>query len=734
MGSLSAHPAYVALIADADSIALLDEVVVHPYLNKIGTLNKMAVVGGHMLSVEEANRMAGAFEDPARQVSAFAGVSTSLHDNGIIVHGSSPASMVWHIDGVEVPSPNHYTEYAGRGQGIVAALHSQCLENSDFFTGALTAEYANALSGAMDMYLRCGNANHSRYAFQVGTMGLEVNAEGPLRTGSKASYLFNYRYALTTLARQLNLMKLEGEQFDLQDLNFKLNVPTQHAGNFALWAVGIADNSWIDFDTYDISNYEGIYDQSDQRYRQKTWMTGLNHDLNFAHHWHLQTRLLYAFGDAYNREFYNTVDTDAVTGQLSWGDQEYLYTRLRKIQRQYTGQCTLSRNWHRKGETRLGIHLSLLDFNLSLRTANQQPIFSPLPAEPSFQANSRAWKWSAFVSHAWYVTPEVLLNVGLTSQGLTINHTSTLEPRLSSRWMVSANDELACGYALQSKIEPIDIYYCSRANKTLALAKSHQLLLSWTHWFSPVLVMKTEAFWMHSYDVPVADVDAFIASNPTELECMYFNPIETPYFGYNYCTQTQLCNEGEMRHYGLDASIEQYMHHGWFWLMNASVFKAEVQGQKSGWVRSMYDHRFVIKAVGGKEWQWGNQRQHTLNVSGKYAIQGSNCYTPVDAERSRMLALQNYPMAVRNYGTDQGWGFGYGENAYSEQPDAVHILDLSLSYEWKKKSIAHRFSCDLINVLQSKTPFMAYYSLRDNRPVIWKAVFATPYIYYRVSF
>lgn len=207
--------------------------------------------------------------------------------------------------------------------------------------------------------------------------------------------------------------------------------------------------------------------------------------------------------------------------------------------------------------------------------------------------------------------PEVLLNVGLTSQGLTINHTSTLEPRLSSRWMASANDELACGYALQSKIEPIDIYYCSRANKTLALAKSHQLLLSWTHWFSPVLVMKTEAFWMHSYDVPVADVDA---------------------------------------------------------------------------------------------------------------------------ERSRMLALQNYSMAVRNYGTDQGWGFGYGENAYSEQPDAVHILDLSLSYEWKKKSIAHRFSCDLINVLQSKNPFMAYYSLRDNRPVIWKAVFATPYIYYRVSF
>ncbi len=59
-----------------ESVNELSEVVVRARTNKEEAMNKMATTGARMLSVEEASRYAGGFDDPARLVSAFAGSST----------------------------------------------------------------------------------------------------------------------------------------------------------------------------------------------------------------------------------------------------------------------------------------------------------------------------------------------------------------------------------------------------------------------------------------------------------------------------------------------------------------------------------------------------------------------------------------------------------------------------------------------------------------------------------
>ena len=55
-----------------------------------------------MLSVEEANRYAGGFDDPARLVSTFAGVSSNVGNNGISVHGNNPKYLQWKLEGIEI--------------------------------------------------------------------------------------------------------------------------------------------------------------------------------------------------------------------------------------------------------------------------------------------------------------------------------------------------------------------------------------------------------------------------------------------------------------------------------------------------------------------------------------------------------------------------------------------------------------------------------------------------------
>lgn len=217
------------------------EVVVRPTVNKTEPLNSMALASGRMLSVEEASRYAGGMDDPARLVSAFAGVASTVGNNGIVVRGNAPKFLQWRMEGVEIPNPNHFAEVTSFGGGGLTALSSQVLGNSDFYTGAFPAEYGNALSGVFDMYLRNGNNARHEHTFQLGILGIDAASEGPFSKDYDGSYLFNYRYS--TLSLLTPLLPEDAEGTNYQDLSFKLSFPSRRAGTFSLWGIGLIDRS-----------------------------------------------------------------------------------------------------------------------------------------------------------------------------------------------------------------------------------------------------------------------------------------------------------------------------------------------------------------------------------------------------------------------------------------------------------------------------------------------------------
>ena len=163
-----------------ESVLQLDKVVIRPRVNKEVPVNKMALSGARMLSVEEAGRFAGGMDDPARLVSSYAGISSSVSSNGISVHGNAPSLLQWRLEGVEIPNPNHFADVASLGGGILSSLSKNVLGNSDFYTGAFPAEYNNAVSGIFDMKLRTGNSQRHQHTLQAGILGLDVASEGPL--------------------------------------------------------------------------------------------------------------------------------------------------------------------------------------------------------------------------------------------------------------------------------------------------------------------------------------------------------------------------------------------------------------------------------------------------------------------------------------------------------------------------------------------------------------------------
>ena len=109
--------------------------------------NEMASVSAKTFSVEETNRYAGSRSDPARMASNFAGVQGSDDSrNDIVIRGNSPFGLLWRLEGVDIPSPNHFSAPGTTG-GPINIINNKTLANSEFYTGAFPAEYGNCNSG-----------------------------------------------------------------------------------------------------------------------------------------------------------------------------------------------------------------------------------------------------------------------------------------------------------------------------------------------------------------------------------------------------------------------------------------------------------------------------------------------------------------------------------------------------------------------------------------------------------
>src|SRR5688572_3088631 len=92
-------------------------VVVTANSKKNKPLNDMSAVSARAFTVEETQRYAAAVNDPLRMVTGFAGVVTANDGgNDIVIRGNSPTGLLWRMEGVDIPNPNHFSE-AGRSGG-----------------------------------------------------------------------------------------------------------------------------------------------------------------------------------------------------------------------------------------------------------------------------------------------------------------------------------------------------------------------------------------------------------------------------------------------------------------------------------------------------------------------------------------------------------------------------------------------------------------------------------------
>lgn len=636
-----------------ESTQELNEVIVRAPLYKNQLLNPMALSGGRMLSMEEASRYAGGFDDPARLVSSFAGVSGSVSSNAIEVRGNAPQYVQWRMEGIETPNFTHYADVSGLGGGLLTGLSSQVVSNSDFYYSAFPAEYSNALAGVFDMNMRKGNTQAFEHAFQIGVWGIDAASEGPIGKKGKSSYLFNYRYSYSGLA---DAISGADEGLNYQDLAFKVNIPTRKAGTFSLWGVGLTDKVKVKYDE-DQKNWEEIGDMQQQTDRFYKGILGITHQLPMAKDAFLKTSVAATYS--------------GVKAEVEQTDKDYKLHTMGDVQNNATNLIVdsyYSRRYSARHTNRTGITATGMFYDIKLNASPNVTLYQPMIQYAKENGSSMAT--SAYSHSLIRLSKEWKMNIGLNAQYFALNRAWSIEPRASVQWQYLPTQSVSLAYGLHSRRERTEYYFThlpdnEATNRDLKLSKAHHINLTYNWSPSPLLNIKVEPYLQYLYNIPVEENSSFSIIN--------FN---------GYVLDRLLVNKGKGLNYGIDVSIDRYLHKSWYWMLSGSLFKSKYMGGDGIWRSSRMDRRFMLKALVGKEWTLGKNSNKTLSLNLRMIYQGGERYTPID-----------YQASGENHKLEED-----ETRAYSLHMPASFISDFTINYKINKKRVSHEFSLKFLNV------------------------------------
>ena len=675
-----------------ESISELGEVVIKPRVNKQQPLNEMAQVGARMFSVEEATRYAGGMADPARTASMFAGVATGGATNGISIHGNSPQMLQWRVEGVEVPNPNHFAEITEAGGGVFTSLNGTVLANSDFLTGAMPAEFGNALSGAFDMKMRVGNNTKYEHAIQVGTLGVDFASEGPLGKGSKASYLVNYRYSFLEIAKKLHAINMENETLDYQDLSFKLNMPTKKAGTFAVWFTGLIDN--YENKVPDVSEWETLWDMNDSWSRQRNCAVGLNHSYRFKSGGSLHSSV--AFTGAYRKLGVNDYDTAMnMMPEMDGRNSQWNVIISTQHQHKFSSRYTMQN----------GFEHQHLDFHTWMDYIHETG--GPLYRVYDSEGNTGLTR--LYTNHKVALSSRLSTVAGVNVMWFNLNNQWLVEPRISLQYKTSPSSTLSVAYAINSRKETTDTYFVlmdgKYPNNDLGLTRSHHISASFAQRLGENAMLKIEPYWQWLFDVPVEQGTTYSILNHRK-----------------FFQDRALVNEGAGRNYGIDLTLERYLKDGLYGMITATLFKSEYRDAQGQWHHSRHDRRYITNILGGKEWMIGKAKKNVFGINGRLTMMGGDRYTPIP-EGITFEEVMKRP--------DKSIPEDEGMDPFTKQKGMNVGYAFSVKYTINKRHTSHHF---ILEYLHMKTFQGQTFDLKTHEIVDKFTSLTFPNIAYRVEF
>ena len=139
--------------------------------------------------------------------------SVGGYRNDIIIRGGAPNENVYYLDGIEIPTINHFATQ-GSGGGPTGILNVSFIEEVKLSTSSFDARFDNALSSVFQFKQRNGNPNRLQGNVRLSATELATTLEGPLT--NKTTFLASARRSYLQLLFKAIDLPIRPNYWDFQ--------------------------------------------------------------------------------------------------------------------------------------------------------------------------------------------------------------------------------------------------------------------------------------------------------------------------------------------------------------------------------------------------------------------------------------------------------------------------------------------------------------------------------------
>jgi Carboxypeptidase regulatory-like domain len=578
-------------------------VTVRGVRNPKAPVNKFALVSGRSFSPEETQRYAASANDPSRMALGFPGVqATNDSRSDIIIRGNNPVGMQWRLEGVDIVNPNHFARKGSSGGGITIFSLSM-LDNSDFLTGAMPAEYGDVLSGVFDVHLRKGNDQKTEYTFKAGLIGLDFSTEGPIQKG-RSSYLVNYRYSTLVLLNAIGLnlaSKRETDKF--QDLSFNLAFSNKsNKSQWNLWGIGgHSEESYVA--VKDTANWKQYDDYATHDYITQMGAIGIGNAFTLSGKSFLRSSLV-VMGQRinYRNDTLNRQMNPAIINNELYDNNRASFT------------SSFNHKFNAAASLKTGIYFSELFYGFKQDSLN----FSTLHYRTIINGNGNTWLLQPYVQMSVKPGSKWTINPGIHVMHFGLNNKTTVDPRISFQYKIGSRQGISFAYGLHSKILPLGYYFYKDStgngypNTNLAMLRAHHYILAFDQLLNKGWRFHTELYYQRLFNVPVvSDINrTFWMLN--ELD------------GY---AKEPLISKGKGVNKGIDISMEKFFTKGLFMIVAFSIYQSTFEPLNGNTYNTRFNAGTSGSWTGAKEWKLKNNK--VLQAGWKAIYNGGLRLTPL---------------------------------------------------------------------------------------------------------
>lgn len=565
------------------------------------------------LNISEIERSPGANRDISKVLQTLPGVaSTPAQRNDVIVRGGGPSENSFYLEGVEIPTINHFSTQGASG-GPVGILNVDFIREVNFYSGAFPAKRGNALSSVIDFRMIDPNKDKWNFRATLGASDMGFMANGPISENSGLMVSVRRSY-LQFLFDVLGLPFLP----TYNDAQFKYKWHINKKNELTLIGLGAIDKNRLNMGIEDPDENQQYILASLPENNQWSYTVGAIYK-HFAKNGFYRIVLS---RNALNNESYKYQD-NVVEDSLETFDYNSRETES-KLRYEFTGD---KNGWNYD----YGAGLQLSNF----KDNTFQKLYLDEQVVPIYRnANLDILSWKAFgqISRAIF-NERLTLSLGVRMDAN--NYSSTMSnmldqvsPRfslsyaLSEKWFLNANT----GKYYQRP--PYTTMGFTDSTGTLVNKENEIKYIGVSHYVagleyrpSPDSKISLEGFYKYYTNYPFSLSDSVSIASKSG--------------GFGVFGNEEVVSTDKGKAYGVELFARDTDFFGFNTILSFTLVRSKFEDKNADYIPSAWDNKFLLNLTVLRK------MKRNWNIGGKWRFVGGTPYTPFDVAKSSNVEAWN---------------------------------------------------------------------------------------------